>query len=149
MTAPTERDPEAFEHELLAWLDDPSAPDTANSVAWSKHLGTRGLLAPSWPEEHGGAGLDREQVRVLEAALRERGIRRAAGAAKAYATDVAGSITAEALQLHGRLHGGLHGGLGMTEEQDIGLYYKRARVAGTNWGDARFHYDRYARFSGF
>ena len=64
-----------------------------------------------------------------------------ASAAKARACEVARHVTAEALQLHG--------GLGMTEEQDIGLFYKRARVVSTIWGDASFHHRRFARLSGF
>ena len=65
----------------------------------------------------------------------------AASAAKAHASEVARHVTAEALQLFG--------GLGMTEEQDIGLYFKRARVASALFGDARFHYRRFARLNGF
>jgi alkylation response protein AidB-like acyl-CoA dehydrogenase len=67
---------EAFQRELVAWLDAADAPDPSDSVAWSKRLGERGLFAPDWPEAHGGAGLSREQVRVLEAELRSRRIRR-------------------------------------------------------------------------
>jgi alkylation response protein AidB-like acyl-CoA dehydrogenase len=67
---------EAFERELAAWLDAQDAPDAADSVAWSRRLGQHGLLAPSWAPEHGGRGLDRARVKLLEAALRERGIRR-------------------------------------------------------------------------
>ena len=65
----------------------------------------------------------------------------AASAAKARASEVARAVTADALQLHG--------GPGMTEEQDIGLFYKRARVVSTAWGDTSFHHDRFARLSGF
>ncbi len=67
---------EAFERELTAWLDAPEAPPFADSVAWSKRLAGRGLLAPGWAPQHGGLGLGRGHVKVLEAALRERGIRR-------------------------------------------------------------------------
>ncbi len=65
-----------FEVELAAWLDEPGAPDFGDSVAWSKRLAEQGLLAPAWAPEHGGLGLDRDHVKVLEAALRVRGIRR-------------------------------------------------------------------------
>ncbi len=67
---------EEFERELVAWLDAVDAPDFANSVAWSRRLGEARLLAPGWPPEHGGLGLERAHVKLLEAALRERGIRR-------------------------------------------------------------------------
>jgi alkylation response protein AidB-like acyl-CoA dehydrogenase len=65
----------------------------------------------------------------------------AASAAKAQASAVARQVTAEALQLFG--------GLGMTEEQDIGLYFKRAQASSTLFGDAAHHYARFAGLSGF
>jgi alkylation response protein AidB-like acyl-CoA dehydrogenase len=65
----------------------------------------------------------------------------AASAAKAHSSEVARHVTEEALQLFG--------GLGMTEEQDIGLYFKRARASSTLFGDAGFHYRRFATWSGF
>jgi alkylation response protein AidB-like acyl-CoA dehydrogenase len=64
-----------------------------------------------------------------------------ASGAKAMASDVARHVTEEALQLFG--------GLGMTEEQDIGLYFKRARTSSVLFGDASYHYRRYARLNGF
>ena len=65
---------EAFERELEAWLDEPDAPDS--SAEWARRLGERGYLAPSWPKQYGGAALDKPSVRILEAQLRKRGIRR-------------------------------------------------------------------------
>jgi alkylation response protein AidB-like acyl-CoA dehydrogenase len=65
-----------FERELAQWLDAPDAPSAGDSVAWSRRLGEMGYLAPSWDEAHGGAGLERAEVRTLEASLRERGISR-------------------------------------------------------------------------
>ena len=65
-----------FQRELVDWLDDPSAPERSDSVGWSKRLAERGLLAPAWAVDHGGAALDDEQVRFLETQLRERSIRR-------------------------------------------------------------------------
>jgi len=67
---------EAFEQELAVWLDASDAPDFSDAVAWSRRLGEVSLLAPDWAPEHGGLGLERAYVKVLEAALRERGIRR-------------------------------------------------------------------------
>jgi alkylation response protein AidB-like acyl-CoA dehydrogenase len=43
----------------------------------------------------------------------------------------------------------MHGGLGVTDEQDIGLYLKRARAAQFTFGDSDYHRDRYARLEGF
>ena len=63
-----------------------------------------------------------------------------ASAAKAIASDTARLVTEEALQLHG--------GLGMTEEQDIGLFFKRARASAALFGSADDHHRRIARLSG-
>jgi alkylation response protein AidB-like acyl-CoA dehydrogenase len=43
----------------------------------------------------------------------------------------------------------MHGGIGMTEEHDVGLFLKRARVAEMTFGDAGYHRDRFARAEGF
>jgi alkylation response protein AidB-like acyl-CoA dehydrogenase len=43
----------------------------------------------------------------------------------------------------------MHGGMGMTDEFDIGLFMKRARVGQELFGDANFHVDRLARLSGY
>jgi alkylation response protein AidB-like acyl-CoA dehydrogenase len=39
----------------------------------------------------------------------------------------------------------MHGGIGMTDEHDIGFFFKRARTAEVTLGDSTFHRDRYAR----
>jgi len=41
----------------------------------------------------------------------------------------------------------MHGGIGMTDEFDIGLFMKRARVGQELFGDANFHADRLARMN--
>jgi alkylation response protein AidB-like acyl-CoA dehydrogenase len=43
----------------------------------------------------------------------------------------------------------MHGGIGMTDEFDIGLFMKRARVCAELFGDAGFHADRLARLQGY
>jgi alkylation response protein AidB-like acyl-CoA dehydrogenase len=43
----------------------------------------------------------------------------------------------------------MHGGIGMTDEFDMGLYMKRARVLQELFGDANFHADRLARRAGY
>jgi acyl-CoA dehydrogenase len=43
----------------------------------------------------------------------------------------------------------MHGGVGMTDEFDIGLFMKRARVAQELFGDANFHADRIAKLNGY
>jgi len=57
--------------------------------------------------------------------------------AKARCNDAFHLIANESVQMHG--------GIGMTDEHDIGLYFKRARVAEVTLGDSAFHRDRYAR----
>ena len=43
----------------------------------------------------------------------------------------------------------MHGGIGMTDEHDIGFFFKRARVAEMTFGDAAWHRDRTARLEGY
>ena len=43
----------------------------------------------------------------------------------------------------------MHGGIGMTDEHDIGFYYKRARSAELQLGSSVYHRDRFARLSGY
>ncbi len=62
-------------------------------------------------------------------------------AAKARTADVANLIGRESVQMFG--------GIGMTDEEDIGLYMKRARVAEMTLGDAHYHRQRFACLSGF
>ena len=61
----------------------------------------------------------------------------AVSTAKARCNDAARLITNESIQMHG--------GIGMTDEHDIGFYFKHARVAGMTLGDTAFHQERYAR----
>jgi alkylation response protein AidB-like acyl-CoA dehydrogenase len=64
-----------------------------------------------------------------------------ASAAKARATDTFLQVTAEAVQMHG--------GVGVTDELDVGLFLKRARVAEMTLGGAAYHRDRFATLSGY
>lgn len=61
--------------------------------------------------------------------------------AKAKASDLCEKLCNEAVQLHG--------GIGVTDELDIGLFFKRARTLQLLLGDARFHRERYAQLKGF
>lgn len=65
----------------------------------------------------------------------------AAGIAKAKAGRVAELAVQEAVQMHG--------GVGMTDEFDVGLFMKRARVLNELLGDAHFHAERLASGQGF
>lgn len=62
-------------------------------------------------------------------------------AAKARVSDVYTLVTNEAVQMHG--------GVGVTDELDIGLFLKRARVAQRTFGDAAYHRDRFATLRGY
>jgi alkylation response protein AidB-like acyl-CoA dehydrogenase len=66
---------------------------------------------------------------------------RLASAAKAKLCEVATRASNEGIQMHG--------GVGMTDEYDIGLFLKRARVLQHWLGDQNYHLDRFARLSGF
>ncbi|HYC25379.1 MAG TPA: acyl-CoA dehydrogenase family protein [Roseiarcus sp.] len=61
--------------------------------------------------------------------------------AKAKASQTGRETAAECLQLHG--------GIGMTDEFDIGLYLKKARVEAELFGDPSFHGDRVAAMLGY
>ncbi|MFZ2209311.1 MAG: acyl-CoA dehydrogenase family protein [Porticoccaceae bacterium] len=64
-----------------------------------------------------------------------------ASAAKARASDVANLIGREAIQMFG--------GIGMTDEEEIGFFMKRARAAETTLGDGAYHRDRFATLNNF
>jgi alkylation response protein AidB-like acyl-CoA dehydrogenase len=61
--------------------------------------------------------------------------------AKARASDLGERALNEAVQMHG--------GIGVTDEFDLGLFLKRARVLQQTFGDGAFHRDRYAHLRGF
>lgn len=61
--------------------------------------------------------------------------------AKARCSDAYIAITNEAVQILG--------GNGMTDEEDIGFYMKRARASELTFGDATFHKDRFATLKGY
>jgi alkylation response protein AidB-like acyl-CoA dehydrogenase len=50
-------------------------------------------------------------------------------------------ITNEAIQMHG--------GMGITDELDIGLFLKRARISIQILGDSDYHKNRYAELNGY
>jgi acyl-CoA dehydrogenase len=60
---------------------------------------------------------------------------------KAKLSEIAMRATAEGIQLHG--------GIGMTDEFEIGFFYKRARILETLLGDRYYHLDRFARQRGY
>jgi alkylation response protein AidB-like acyl-CoA dehydrogenase len=89
--------------------------------------------------------LARSAVHLAHAAIEEgaghAAVARAASIAKAKTSDVAMLAVHEGIQMHG--------GIGMTDEHDMGLFVKRARVAEMTFGDAAYHRDRVARLDGY
>ena len=64
-----------------------------------------------------------------------------ASLAKVQVSEMLRLVSDEAIQMHG--------GIGMTDEEDVGLYLKRARVVQQMLGDEHYHLDRYARLRGY
>lgn len=64
-----------------------------------------------------------------------------ASLAKAKLNELAKLVTNEAVQMHG--------GIGVSDDLDIGLFLKRARVAMQVFGDTRYHKNRYATLCGY
>jgi alkylation response protein AidB-like acyl-CoA dehydrogenase len=67
--------------------------------------------------------------------------RLAASQAKARACSTANTAVQEGVQMHG--------GMGMTDDFDLGLFMKRARVLQELFGDAGFHAERVATLGGY
>ena len=65
----------------------------------------------------------------------------AVSAAKVQLAQSGRYVTQQAIQLHG--------GIGVTDEHDIGLYFKRMHVLATLFGDEEFHLGRFARLPSF
>jgi alkylation response protein AidB-like acyl-CoA dehydrogenase len=64
-----------------------------------------------------------------------------ASVAKARCSDTFVLIGNEAVQMYG--------GIGMTDEEEIGFFLKRARAAEQTLGDAAYHRDRFAKLGGY
>ena len=68
-------------------------------------------------------------------------LRRMASLAKFKSGETNHLITNEAVQIHG--------GVGVTDEYDVGLFMKRARVTEQMFGNSEYHIDRYATLSDY
>jgi alkylation response protein AidB-like acyl-CoA dehydrogenase len=79
--------------------------------------------------------------RALDEARDDTTIAKLSSLAKARCADAFVLIGNECVQMHG--------GIGVTDEADIGFFFKRARVAEMTFGDAAFHRDRTARLEGY
>jgi alkylation response protein AidB-like acyl-CoA dehydrogenase len=67
--------------------------------------------------------------------------KRAVSAAKAHMAVSGKVVTQQAIQLHG--------GIGITDEHDIGLYFKRMHALNVLWGDEEHHVRRFASLPSF
>jgi alkylation response protein AidB-like acyl-CoA dehydrogenase len=77
------------------------------------------------------------RIESEDALLRQESI----SAAKAQIATSGRLVSQQAIQLHG--------GIGITDEHDIGLYFKRMHVLNTLFGDEDFHTARYASLPSF
>ena len=86
----TETNPDIFKTLIRAWIEDNypeplhQTPGTdgedpqgtkSHEQEWLKRLAAQGLLAPTWPEEYGGAGFSADQARVLAQEQRRARVR--------------------------------------------------------------------------
>src|SRR5262249_53555442 len=69
MRAPTASDDDDVWGGRRAVFPDPDAK------LWLDRMAARGLTAPTWPEEYGGAGLSAAEAAILEAELKTAGCR--------------------------------------------------------------------------
>lgn len=67
--------------------------------------------------------------------------RRAVSAAKVHLAQSGRLVTQQSIQLHG--------GVGVTDEHDIGLYFKRMQILSSLWGDEEHHLARFASLPSF
>lgn len=92
---------------------------------------------------YGELELTRAAVEAALTALDENNAaaRELVSLAKALAGDTFKRVATEMIQLHG--------GIGMTDEHDAGLFYKRARAADVSYGSSAYHRARYAALTGY
>jgi len=78
-------------------------------------------------------------IRIDDRDPRERAA--AVAAAKVQLAESGRFVTQQAIQLHG--------GIGITDEHDVGLYFKRMLALNASFGDAEHHVARFASLPGF
>lgn len=85
----------------------------------------------------------RSVVRDAQSAIDDNrdDISECASAAKSRCSDVANLIGAEAIQMYG--------GIGMTDDEEIGLFFKRLKATELTLGDSTYHRDRFAGLRGY
>lgn len=81
-----------------------------------------------------------EALSAIDEGVRGDELAKYASLAKAKVAQVYNLVSSEAVQMHG--------GIGMTDEEEIGFFIKRARVAEHTLGDIRYHQNRYGEMIG-
>ncbi len=106
-------------------------------------IGTFQGLRHRASEMFGELEFARSVVRDAQSAIDEGrdDVAECASGAKARCSDVANLIGGEAVQMHG--------GIGMTDEEEIGLFFKRLKAAELTLGDAIYHRNRFASLRGY
>jgi acyl-CoA dehydrogenase len=112
-------------------------------VQFGVPIGSFQALKHRAADEYVQTELARSAVYYAAMALDERmpDAAAAVSTAKARCNDAFHLVANEAIQMHG--------GIGMTDEHDIGFFFKRARAAEVTLGDSAYHRDRYARLKGY
>jgi len=106
-------------------------------------IGTFQALRHRAAELFGELEFARSLVRDAQSAIDDGrdDVAECASAAKARCSDVANRIGGEAIQMHG--------GIAMTDEEEIGLFFKRLKAAELTLGDAIHHRNRFAGLRGY
>ena len=65
--------PDEIREQLGAWLDEHWSPEHELKT-WRSQLLEAGWAAPHWPADSFGRGFDKDQMSVVEAVFRERGV---------------------------------------------------------------------------
>ncbi len=114
-----------------------------NREQFGVKIGTFQALRHRAAEMFGGLEFARSVLRDAQSSIDDDrdDVAQMASAAKARCSDVANLIGGEAVQLFG--------GIGMTDEEEIGLFFKRLKAAEFTLGDAIYHRDRYASLRGY
>ena len=106
-------------------------------------IGTFQALRHRAAEMFGELEFARSVVRDAQTAIDEGrdDVAECASAAKARCSDVAKLIGGEAIQMYG--------GIGMTDDEEIGLFFKRLKALELTLGDSIYHRDRFAGLRGY
>jgi alkylation response protein AidB-like acyl-CoA dehydrogenase len=120
------------------------------TVAYLKERRQFGVAIGSFQAlQHRAAHLYAELEVARSAVLKAQQLIDAGSPAATQAVSVAKAMTDLAATLAVQEGVQLHGGVGMTDEFDIGLFMKRAKVLSMLYGGADYHADRLARLAGY